>query len=259
MNRPFRCRSGKCIQKQSLCDGTFKDCEEGEDEALQYCDKIHVCPESKPFKCDYGICIQEEMLCDGSYNCLDASDELLCGKKSCPPSVEFELGVFKKELQSLDGNDGAPLMNMVCNGVVDGCQDGGDEKNCTAIPCPIDRSFKCKSGLCIDSWLVANRNNDCPDGSDEENAANTTPLPSTTARTTSTTVGVTQPSCASDEFLCDTTGACISMDNVCDGRRKGNCAGWKRMRKTVKRKTLPPDPEFAVMTEGTCVAYDTIM
>lgn len=241
-NRPFRCRSGKCIQKQSVCDGTFKDCEEGEDEALQYCDKVHVCPESKPFKCDYGICIQEEMLCDGSYNCLDASDELLCGKKNCPASRPFKC---------LDGV--CISMDKVCNGVVDGCHDGGDEKNCTAIPCPVDRSFKCKSGLCIDSWLVCNRNNDCPDGSDEENCGNTTPAPSTTVRTTSSTVGVTPPSCASDEFLCDTTGGCISLDNVCDGRR--NCAAGED-EVDCSAKPCPPTRDFRC-NDGTCVASDT--
>lgn len=85
-----RCRSGKCIDKLKLCDGIFKDCEEGEDEDLDYCSHVHNCPETHPFKCDYGICISERMLCDGSYNCLDATDELVCGRRSCPAERPFK-------------------------------------------------------------------------------------------------------------------------------------------------------------------------
>lgn len=86
----FRCRNGKCIRKQDLCDGAFKNCEDGEDEDLHYCNRVHVCPDTHPFKCDYGICIAERMLCDGSYNCLDAEDERVCGRKNCPAERPFK-------------------------------------------------------------------------------------------------------------------------------------------------------------------------
>ena len=45
----------------------------------------------RPFKCDYGVCLGERMLCDGLYNCLDATDELLCtGQKACPAERPFK-------------------------------------------------------------------------------------------------------------------------------------------------------------------------
>lgn len=197
-DRPFRCRSGKCIDKLKLCDGIFKDCEEGEDEDLEYCNHVHNCPETHPFKCDYGICIAERMLCDGSYNCLDATDELVCGRRSCPVDRPF------KCLSGL-----CISMDKVCNGVMDGCDDGHDENNCTEISCPVNRNFKCTNGRCIDGWLICNTRDDCGDGSDELNCEpSTTPSP----------LDFEEPACREDEFLCD-SGACVSNFKVCDGRK----------------------------------------
>lgn len=201
-DRPFRCRSGKCIENQNLCDGVFKDCEEGEDEDLDFCSRVHVCPSTRPFKCDYGKCIAEKMLCDGSYNCLDATDEL------------------------------------VCNGVKDGCDDGSDENNCTAVPCPPGRNFKCSNGRCIDGWLICNKVNDCGDGSDElscEATSTVTPEPE-------------EPSCDETEFLCD-NGACIPKNKICDGRK--HClSGDDEM--DCKSRPCPPDRPHKC-GDGTCV------
>lgn len=215
VDRPFRCRSGKCIEKRLLCDGVFKDCEEGEDEDLDYCSRVHNCPDSQPFKCDYGICIPEKMLCDGSYNCLDASDELVCAKRSCPADRPY------KCLSGL-----CISMDKVCNGIQDGCDDGSDENNCTDFICPVNRSFKCNDGLCIDGWLRCDGNNDCIDGSDETNCK--PKLPSTTER---------QPSCPDGQFLCN-TGACITEKKVCDGRR--NCIDGED-EKDCKLRLCPSD------------------
>ncbi|KAK7063304.1 hypothetical protein SK128_015289 [Halocaridina rubra] len=227
LDRPFRCRSGKCIEKRGLCDGVFKDCEEGEDEDLDYCSRVHSCPDSQPFKCDYGICIPERMLCDGSYNCLDAADELVCTKRNCPAERPFKC---------LNGI--CISMEKVCNGVVDGCDDGSDESNCTEIVCPVSRNFKCNDGRCIDGWLRCDGNNDCTDGSDETNCK--PEIPSSTERQ--------EPSCPVGQFLCG-NGACISDKQVCDGRR--HCIHGEDER-DCKHRTCPTDRPHRC-GDGTCV------
>ncbi|KAK4309341.1 hypothetical protein Pmani_019024 [Petrolisthes manimaculis] len=200
-DRPFRCRSGKCIATESLCDGVFKDCDEGEDENLDYCNRVHRCPSTRPFKCDYGICITERMVCDRSFNCLDATDELECERKNCPSDRPFKCA----------GNGGHCIaMDLVCNGIIDGCDDGSDEHNCTNIACPV-ASFKCFSGICIDSWLVCDGRNDCGDGSDEYDCDEVDDITTTTT---------SRPTCREGQFLCQ-SGACISEKKVCNGRR--NC------------------------------------
>lgn len=85
-----RCRSGKCIATNKLCDGKFMDCAEGEDETLNYCYRMHRCSGDKSFKCDYGVCVENSAVCDGTYNCLDGSDEILCGRTACPVARPFK-------------------------------------------------------------------------------------------------------------------------------------------------------------------------
>lgn len=87
---PLRCRSGKCIARESLCDGVFRDCAEGEDELFEFCKTINVCSPGRSFKCDYGICLPEQMVCDGNIQCLDATDELVCVRKPCPADRPFK-------------------------------------------------------------------------------------------------------------------------------------------------------------------------
>lgn len=57
---------------------------------MDFCMGIHVCPASRSFKCDYGICIPQRMVCDGTYNCLDATDEVVCARKPCPADRPFK-------------------------------------------------------------------------------------------------------------------------------------------------------------------------
>ncbi|XP_050736343.1 uncharacterized protein LOC127008378 isoform X2 [Eriocheir sinensis] len=183
-DRPFRCRSGKCIARESLCDGVFRDCAEGEDELFEFCKTVHICPAGRSFKCDYGICVPEQMVCDGTFNCLDATDEL------------------------------------VCNGVRDGCDDGSDEQNCTSVLCPASRSFKCTSGRCLDGGLVCDGRDDCGDGSDELNC----PTPSrpeasavpTPPECPSNTFTCNNGACVPVTRVCDGRKNCLEGEDEAD-------------------------------------------
>ncbi|CAL4248838.1 unnamed protein product, partial [Meganyctiphanes norvegica] len=225
----YRCRSGKCIPNDRICDGKFMDCEEGEDEDLGYCSRNHRCPATLPFKCDYGICIPERMMCDGSFNCLDASDELLCAKTACPADRSFKC------------NNGQCIeMAKVCNGIQDGCPDGSDEKNCTNMPCPPERNFKCNNGECIDRRLICDTHNDCQDNTDElicQTSTERMPVSSTPAT-----------SCPPDKFDCK-NGGCIDLDKVCDGRK--HCANAQDERK-CKEFPCPSDRSFRCDDGKTC-------
>ncbi|XP_063868996.1 uncharacterized protein LOC135105030 isoform X2 [Scylla paramamosain] len=201
-DRPFRCRNGKCIAKENLCDGVFKDCDEGEDEFFEFCKSVHVCPSTRSFKCDYGKCISERMVCDGTYNCLDATDEL------------------------------------VCNGVIDGCDDGSDEQNCTNILCPPNRNFKCTNGKCIDGGLQCDGRNDCGDGTDEQNCPSPSPPPQVTP----------PPTCPPNMFTCD-NGACIHESRICDGRN--NCLDGEDEKNCQELECPASRPHRC--KDGTCV------
>lgn len=266
VDRPFRCRSGKCISNDRICDGKFMDCEEGEDEDLGYCSRNHRCPATLPFKCDYGICIPERMMCDGKFNCLDASDELVCSKTPCPADRSFKC------------NNGQCVgEEKVCNGVKDGCQDGSDETNCTSFECPLGRNFKCDNGKCIARSLVCDNVNDCQDNTDELICQRSTTDRTITDRTTTTeetiklvegvekgaaysptteesirlmettTKGATYK-CPMDKFSCQ-NGACILLDQVCDGRRHcGNGEDEKNCADFV----CPSDRSFRCDDDTTC-------
>lgn len=214
--RPFRCRSGKCIATDKLCDGKFMDCDEGEDETLNYCYRIHRCSGDRSFKCDYGVCVENSAVCDGTYNCLDGTDEILCGRTACPVARPFKCS-----------NGECIRMDTVCNGHPDGCSDGSDEQNCANFTCPAERSFKCSNGRCIDGWLQCNKGDDCGDGTDEldcpyleEPSYRTSTSRPTPSQPGSTTYATTPQACRAGQFSCR-SGACLPEERVCDGR--SNC------------------------------------
>ncbi|XP_064477570.1 sortilin-related receptor-like isoform X3 [Ornithodoros turicata] len=161
------------------------------------------------FRCvDNSECIPLSWKCDGNEDCSDGSDEKKC-RKVCEPA----------EFYTTCG-DGVTCIpkNAICDGVVD-CKDGHDEANCSKAvtspslnalkgstapeeerlkfpDCPADY-FKCKTGgNCIMNILVCDDEEDCKDGSDEQNCAK---------------------QCPSSHFQCETDKTCIKRIFRCDG------------------------------------------
>lgn len=50
----------------------------------------------------------------------------------------------------------------------DDCGDGSDEQNCPVTTCAPDTEFACTDGYCINSRWRCDRDFDCADGSDEQ-------------------------------------------------------------------------------------------
>ncbi|KAK3801368.1 hypothetical protein RRG08_059070 [Elysia crispata] len=110
----------------------------------------------------------------------------------CDPATEFTCR---------DNGQCIPI-DSKCNSIPD-CNDFSDEDpdECRAVistgppPCP-EESFRCGSGVCIDSRYVCDNKNDCLDASDEQNCED---------------IG-----CRDDQFRCD-DGTCIDGTLQCDG------------------------------------------
>ncbi|GBG82140.1 hypothetical protein CBR_g34421 [Chara braunii] len=179
----FQCESGRCINRQLVCDGK-KDCPDGDDEG-EFCEKMacstksgatwKVCDSNQGMDCplhgNSGMkcpgsnrtCIVESQLCDGVEDCPGGTDENHCETHTC--SV---WPTYLKKCPS--GRECAAF--LICNGVKE-CRDGSDEDPslCRAFNCssPRHRLFKCKDGVtCISARAVCDGRKNCPDKSDED-------------------------------------------------------------------------------------------
>ena len=158
----FNCSSTECIDGNNLCDG-FADCSENgadEDESiccmynfLHYCNyscyiDVLNCDPDKDFACPER-CISKDHVCDGEYDCIDNSDEVLCGKDSF--LIIFYL--FKDSKCSPDQFaciTGSCINSTYrCNGNED-CTDGSDEFLCGKLNLKTDSNCKsCFTLLCF--------------------------------------------------------------------------------------------------------------
>jgi sortilin-related receptor len=80
------------------------------------------------------------------------------------------------------------------------CSDGSDEQNCKTPSCKPDE-FVCKNGRCLSKKWVCDGEDDCRDNSDELNC---------------TPTNKTATTCRPDEYRCKSTGSCIPNQWRCD-------------------------------------------
>lgn len=166
--------SGTCITKNDIIlDSSLRcnhmdDCGDLSDENA--CHSISVHCEDYQFQCGKNstICVDEEARCNGTRECPDGEDEEDCQR--CH-NDEFECD-----------NKKCIISSWICDNA-DDCGDKSDEnvemcsKNRTElsdeimdrqrIQVPCENGFRCKTGHCIDMWLVCNGHENCYDGSDE--------------------------------------------------------------------------------------------
>lgn len=185
----FACANGKCIPRLWACDRE-NDCGDGSDEQRVFCD-LHTCAPGE-FRCGNGRCVFNSWRCDHENDCGDGSDEQDCNYPAC------------KDDQFTCGNSKCIPKAHVCNGVND-CKDAtaSDEQKsvCTHLnkTCPVGQ-LPCQSTtLCVEPYWLCDGDDDCGDGSDEQQLA------------------CEQRTCPPGAFRCPRSHRCIPGTWYCDG------------------------------------------
>ncbi|VVC40317.1 Hypothetical protein CINCED_3A018266 [Cinara cedri] len=93
----FKCKSGKCINKASTCDG-IRDCQDGSDETLLLCKNVQC--SKYAFKCDYGACVNKSSECFGKEQCSNGSVQEHCKPITPIPAVENHKNISQSSIES---------------------------------------------------------------------------------------------------------------------------------------------------------------
>ncbi|TSM12587.1 Low-density lipoprotein receptor-related protein 4 [Bagarius yarrelli] len=207
---PLHCDKGTvCLTSQQFCDGRM-DCNDGSDE--RNCVKTGKKPEL--LKCRLGFtpcrdgsqCVLNSHLCDGENDCKDRSDEKDC-EKQCK----------KGQFQCAHGRMCIDK-KLVCDGTPQ-CQDRSDEMNC------FTRTKSCSHHCddktrCIPESFLCDGERDCADGTDEADCSTNKGDVDNKNKSSEVSIDLSaQPlHCKSPSVLCESTAACMSPVQLCDGQ-----------------------------------------
>uniref|UniRef100_A0A4W4HMF9 SCO-spondin n=1 Tax=Electrophorus electricus TaxID=8005 RepID=A0A4W4HMF9_ELEEL len=189
----------------------------------------------REFRCGNGRCVPagpQGVLCDGVNDCGDGSDELSCGKCTVSPTglpglqnqtaltgspgyreyTSGPPGLYTMTPQA--GYPGVATVSPIGTGIPGtGPQEPTGEPGLSdtttshdgglpRVLC-VEGQFACKRFGCVDTGLVCDGQEDCPDGSDEDHCVTPTRHP------------LVPSPCSAKQFTCG-SGECVHLNKKCD-------------------------------------------